>query len=111
MPAQKRPLSDKAKLAHYQAQIQLNRLKEQEAFRKQELANQKKAIKQANAGRLKKSKEKARIEKAGGIQYVTAKKKHVKYVHKKQIAKWEYERNPIRNAVKSGRSFWKGNKL
>jgi len=37
----RKPLSDKAKLAHYQAQVQLARMKEQEKLRKKQLADQK----------------------------------------------------------------------
>jgi len=96
----RKPLSDKAKLAHYQAQVQLARMKEQEKLRKKQLADQKKA-----------QKERARIEKAGGKEYVAAKKKHTKFVHKKQMDKWGYEQNPVRNVIKRGRSFWRGNKL
>jgi hypothetical protein len=62
------------------ARLQIQRLNEQEKQRKQ-----------AEKELTKKQKAQAKIDKAGGIVYVKAKRKHLKYKRKQQIKKWHDE--------------------
>lgn len=62
------------------ARVQIQRLDEQEKQRKQ-----------AEKELVKKQKAQERIDKAGGVVYVKAKRKHFKYKRKHQVIKWKVE--------------------